>query len=181
MVRFVSGVFKTARFTTAFITSRLTAKKMLGWHLQQGPTTAVSSPLPARGDAVSFRLLGSRSTGGIALRGGNTPTPFFPRGEDGATAGDVPSPRPRTGNKNIEPKVEGRSPRVEEREVSGPRERVVEEGAGRRVNPATGGAGPSPGRGDTGLLVKTGTPVLNVSEWSLTSCDDADDGAVSKI
>lgn len=103
------------------------------------------------------------------MRGGSTPTPFIARGEDGTTAGDVPSPRPRTGNKNIEPKVEGRSAILEEREVSGP-----------RGGTAGGGNSPSPGRGDTGILGKTGTPALNVSEWSLTSCDDVDDGAVSR-
>lgn len=148
--------------------SRLAAAAQLpGWYLQQGPT--VSSPIPARGDSVSFRLLGSRSTGGIALRGGSTPIPCSAEGEAGTTAGDVPSPRLRTGNGNIEQKVDGRSATKEEREVSGSRERTGEEGTGRRVNPAAGGNGPSPG-----------TPVLNVSDWSLQSCDDVDDGAVRR-
>lgn len=157
--------------------SRLAAAQLPRWYLRQGPT--VSSPIPARGDMVSFRLLGSRSTGGIALRGGSTPTPCSAQGEDKTTAGDLPSPRPRTGNGNIEPKIEGRSATIEEREVIGPREGTAEEGAGRRANPAAGGKSLFPGRGDPGLLVKTGTPVLHVSDWSLTSCDDVDDGAVS--
>lgn len=165
-------------YRTAFTASRLAAAQLPGCCLQQGPT--VSAPIPARGDAVSVRLLTSRSTGGIALRGGNTPTPCNAQGEDGATAGDVPSPSSRAGNKNIEPKDDGRSATIEQREVSGQREGAVEDGAGRRVNPAAGGNSPSPGRGDTGFLVKTGTPALNVSDWSLTSCDDVDDGAVSR-
>lgn len=163
---------------SALTTSRLAAAQLPGWCFRQGPT--VSSPVPARGGVASFRLLGSRSTGGIALRSGSTTTPCKAQGEDGTTAGDVPSPSPRTGNKNIEPKVEGRSATTEEREVSRPREEAVDQGAGQRANPAGGQNSPSTGRGDTGLLVKTGTPILNVSDWSLTSCDDVDDGAVRR-
>lgn len=163
-------VLSCSFYDPAFTTSCLVAAQLPGWYHQQGPTA--SSPIPARGDVVSFHLLGSRSTGGMTLRGGSTPASCNTQGEDGTTAGDVPAPRPRMENGNIEPTVE--------REGGEPRQGMVEEGAGRRVNPAAGGNSPSPGRGDTELLVKTGTPVLTVSDWSLTSCDDVDDGAVSR-
>lgn len=127
---------------------------------------------------MSFRLLGSRSTGGIALRSASTPAPCSARGEDSTTVG-VPSPPPPTRKGNRE--LEGGSATLEGGEVSGLREGGVEEGVGRRADASAGGDTPSPGRGDTsGLLVNTGAPVLNVSDWSLQSCDDADDGAVSK-
>ncbi len=128
--------------------------------------------------ATSYGLLGSRSTGGIALRSGSSPTPGHAQGEDCIAEGGAPSHRPRTGNGSIEPRVEGRSATLVGGDNSGIRKGGVEEGGGRRANTVEGGNIPS-GRGDTsGLLVKTGGPVLHVSDWSLQSCDDVDDGAV---
>lgn len=148
--------------------------------------SAGGSPVPARGDAggkncpMSSRLLGSRSTGGIALRSTSITAPCSARGDDSTTV-DAPTPPPPTRNGNRELRVEGRSTTREGGDVCGLREGGVEEGGGRRADASGGGDAPSPGRGETsGLLVSTGAPVLNVSDWSLQSCDDADDGAVSK-
>lgn len=147
---------------------------------------SAGSPVPARGETVgktcpmSFRLLGSRSTGGIALRGAGTSALCSTRGDDSTTV-DFPSPPlpTRIGNRDL--KVEGKSTATDGGEVYGLREGGVEEGAGRRANTSAGGSAPSPGRGDTsGILVNTGVPALNVSDWSLQSCDDTDDGAVRK-
>lgn len=154
------------------------AYQSAGWFtFRQG--SAVGSPVPARGDTVgktcpmSFRLLGSRSTGGIALRSASTPAPCSARGDDSTTV-DVPSPPPPTRNGNRELRVDGRSAASERGEACGLREGGVEEGAGRRADTSAEGSAPS------GLLVNTVAPVLNVSDWSLQSCDDADEGAVSK-
>lgn len=166
----------------------VTTQSALWFTFRQG--SASGSPVPARGDAagktcpMTFRLLGSRSTGGIALRSAlrsaSTPAPCSARDDDSTTV-DVPSPPPPTRNENREPKVEGRSTAREGGDVCGLREGGVEEGVRRRADTSAGGNAPSPGRGETsGLLVSTGPPVLNVSDWSLQSCDDADDGAVSE-
>lgn len=58
---------------------------------------------------------------------------------------------------------------------------LAEEFARRRVDIGAG-VGIVSGRGDStvGLRVSTGTPNITVSDWSLQSCDDADDTAVRK-
>lgn len=149
--------------------------------LRQGP--AIGSPVPARSHTagkncgMSFRLLGSRSTGGIA----STTAPCSIRDRDNSSAGAILSPPPRTGNVNHEPTDEGRPGTPEVGEFSGLVDGAVENSAGRRANAAAGGNGPSAGRRDSsGLVVSTAASGQNAADWSLQSCDDADDGAVSK-
>lgn len=152
---------------------------------------ATSAPVQARNDApgkggisaVPFRMLGSRSSGAAASRGGNTNlAPPTSRHEEGATSiSDVPSPPPRPSNSTREPEREGKfcapEGRAEGRAVG---EGVVEEGSGWKSKAVTGGVS-STWRADTpGLRVNTGAPGVHVSDWSLQSCDDADDGAVSE-
>lgn len=148
---------------------------------------SLGSPVHARGDAVgkgtcvmSFRMLGSRSTGGIALPGTGSTVSSSAQGEDSAIAGDFPSPPPRpTSNETRESEVKGRDGPTNGSAVRSAGEGIVEEGARRKAD-ATGGSSAVAGRTDTsGLRVSTGAPGLNVSEWSLQSCDDADDEAVS--
>ncbi|CAN0171032.1 unnamed protein product [Ectocarpus sp. 8 AP-2014] len=141
---------------------------------------AIGSPVPARShtagknSGMSFRLLGSRSTGGIT----STTAPCSIRGRDNSSAGAIPSPPPRTGNVNHEPTDEGRPGTPEVGEFSGLVDGAVENSAGRRANTAAGGNGPSAGRRDSsGLVVSTAASGQNVADWSLQSCDDADDGA----
>lgn len=147
--------------------------------------SAVGSSVPVRGDVVgkaSFRLLGSRSTGGIALRGANVQGTCSGRGEGNSVAGGFPLPPPRAGTGNRERAAEGTLITSEEEDI-----RLggsVEDCTGRGINDADGGNLniPSTGRVDSsGLFVNTGTPGLYVSDWSLQSCDDADDDAVSKL
>lgn len=76
---------------------------------------------------------------------------------------------------------EGRPGTPEVGEFSGLVDGAAEDGAGRRANATAGGNSPSAGRRDTsGLVVSTAAPGQNVADWSLQSCDDADEGAVSK-
>ncbi|CAM9282626.1 unnamed protein product [Ectocarpus fasciculatus] len=142
--------------------------------------SAVGSPVPARSHVVgkncgmSLRLLGSRSTGGIA----STTAPCSIRGRDNSSAGAMPSPPPRTGNVNHEPTDEGSPGTLEVGDMTGLVDGAIEDSAGRRANAAAGGNSPSAGRRDTsGLVVSTAAPGKNVADWSLQSCDDADDGA----
>ncbi|CAM9330120.1 unnamed protein product [Ectocarpus sp. 6 AP-2014] len=141
---------------------------------------AIGSPVPARSHTagkncgMSFRLLGSRSTGGIT----STTAPCSIRGRDNSSAGAIPLPPPRTGNVNHEPTDEGRPGTSEVGEFSGLVDGAVENSAGRRANAAAGGNSPSAGRRDSsGLVVSTAASGQNVADWSLQSCDDADDGA----
>lgn len=130
--------------------------------------------------AKSFRMLGSRPAGGAASRGTNNLVPSTSRHEEGATVGDVPSPPPRAGSSCREPEREGKLCAPEGRAMGGLADGAVEEGIGWKANAVTGGA-PSTWRADTpGLRVNTGASGVHVSDWSLQSCDDADDGAVSQ-
>lgn len=114
----------------------------------------------------SIRVLGNnRSSSGIASRSaaGSNACNSVP-GEDGIALGDVPSPPPRptnslrgTDGKSV---PSNRSEHVPS-EVGGPSRRKTDVSrAGEIVGGGTGAAG------------------TTVSDWSLQSCDDADDGAV---
>lgn len=127
---------------------------------------------------MSLRMLGSRSTGGIALRSTGGATDGSARVEDGIAAGDVPSSFARLGFRGSESEIsgEGGAPGSI---VSGVGEGIAEESARRQAD-AIGGGSIATGRSDnSSLRVNTGAAGLTVSDWSLQSCDDADDGAVS--
>ncbi|CAM9396645.1 unnamed protein product, partial [Hapterophycus canaliculatus] len=144
--------------------------------------SAVGSSVPTRGDGKAcFRLLGSRSTGGIASRGATIPGTYIVPGDDRSIAGGFPLPPPRTGAAKRERAAEGTfiTSEVEVRRLE---EGSLEGCVGRGTNAADGEKSPSAGRVDNpGLFVctSTGGPGLHVSDWSLQSCDDADDGAFS--
>lgn len=129
---------------------------------------------------MSFRMLGSRPAGGVPSRGTNNLVPSTSRHEEGATVGDVPSPSPRLGYSIREPEREGELCAPEGRAMRGLGDGAVKEGIGWNEKAVTGDI-PSTWRADTpGLRVNTGASGVHVSDWSLQSCDDADDGAVSQ-
>lgn len=127
---------------------------------------------------MSFRMLGSRSTGGIALRSTGGATDGGARGEDGIAAGDVPSSCASSEFRGSESELRG-GVGAPGGLVSGVGEGVAEESARRQAD-AIGGGSIATGQSDNSTLrVNTGAAGLTVSDWSLQSCDDADDGAVS--
>lgn len=116
---------------------------------------------------MSSRLLASRSTGGIAWRGAGSPIPSSVRGESSIAASDLSSNT-------------GREAEVTEGPAAGLGNGIVQEG-GRRKADAFPLTPTIAGRADmSALRVNTGAPGITVSDWSLQSCDDADDGAVSE-
>lgn len=148
--------------------------------------SSLGSPLQVQGDAagkgtcaLSFRMLGSRPTGGIALRSTGGATDGSARGEDGIAVGDIPSSCARSGFGGSEPEIRGGGGGAPGGIVSGVGEEIAEENARRQAD-AIGGGSIATGRSDNSALrVNTGAAGLTVSDWSLQSCDDADDGAVS--
>ena len=129
---------------------------------------------------MSFRMLGTRSAGGAASRGTTNVAPSISRHEEGAAVGDVLSPPPRPGKSSRELERDGKLCAPEGRAMSGLGEWGVEEGIGWKAI-AVAGDVPTTWRKDTpGLRVNTGASGVHVSDWSLQSCDDADDGAVSQ-
>ena len=130
--------------------------------------------------AMSFRMLGSRPAGGMSSSGTNNVVSSASRHEEGATVGDVPSPPPRLGNSSRKPEREGDVCGPEGRVTRGLGDGAVKEGIGWKGKAVAGGI-PSTWRADTpGLRVNTGASGVHVSDWSLQSCDEADDGAVSQ-
>lgn len=128
--------------------------------------------------AVSLRMTGSRSTGGTILSDTGGTADGSARGEGGVTAGDTPSPCARSGFRKSESEVRGVA-RAPSGTLSGAGEGIMEESARRKADAIAGG-GIATGRSDTSALrVNTGATGINESDWSLQSCDDADDGAVS--
>ncbi|CAM9112628.1 unnamed protein product [Scytosiphon promiscuus] len=141
--------------------------------------SAIGSSAPTRGDIVgesSYRLIGSRSTGGIALRGANIPGTCPVRSEDNGIGGGLSMPPPREGAENRELTAGGAV--ITEAEDRRQGERFAEDCVERGIKGTEGGNVLSIGRGNnSGLFVNTGAPGPHVSDWSLQSCDDVDDGA----
>lgn len=134
--------------------------------------SSLISPVQARGDTAgkaatsakpSRMLCSSRSPAGNASRAGGGSNACGVPGEDSIALGDVPSSPPR-------PTSSGRV--AEGKDVLGRSEYVASEvgETSRRKTDVVGG-------GEI-VAVSTGAPGITVSDWSLQSCDDADDGAV---
>lgn len=129
--------------------------------------------------AVPVRMVSSRSTGGFALRGtGASGAGSVPCGE-GGVAGEFPSPPPpRLGNvsREVESKVDVVGSLV--CVVGEGRKGIADEVSRRKAEVIANGDARAAREDAVGLRVHTGASGLNTSDWSLESCDDADDGAV---
>lgn len=115
----------------------------------------------------------------MTSRGTHSPVYTGVRGETSSPIEDFPSPPPLVGNGTREFDIRGRT--SEGSRVSGSGEGIIDDVMRRKADAGAAGGNTVLGRVETSRLrVHTGAPGLNVSDWSLQSCDDADDGAVSK-
>lgn len=122
-------------------------------------------------------MLGSGSTGGITLHESGTPVPCSVPDEDSGISGGCLPPSPRNSEHVFECSENANI--FEGGICNGPDdEEIGEEVARRRLGAvACGGYDENTPREKVAEL-RTAAPEVNVSDWSLQSCDETDDGAV---